>query len=261
MPQNGSTFNLMTPGVKYLLMINIIMWLFDHTNQNLHLIGIDLFDYLALHYWESSTFNPAQVITYMFMHDRTTLVHLAFNMFNLWMFGRMMEQNWGTSRFLMFFCICGIGGALAQEASWTYLYAGKSTADLTIPFFGEDITNNGTLSRFSINGCKIDGLENPRDFLLAFPTTVGASAGTFGIMVAFAMTFPNIPLYFFFIPFPIKAKYMIGFFIVLEVFEALFRTGGLSDNVAHLAHLGGVLFGVLLILWWRKTGEDRGPLF
>lgn len=249
----------MTPGVKVLIMLNLLIWLFDITNVRRHLLGVDLHEMFALHYWEASSFNPFQFISYMFLHDRTNFLHVFLNMFNLWMFGNMMEQRWGTMRFLTFYFVCGIGGALLQQAAWSTLFVGKTTADLCIPAFGYDITSGGAQTHFNIGGVgMIDSIEALRDLLMNLHTAIGASGATFGVLVAFAMTFPNLPLYLMFIPIPVKAKYMVGAFIAFEV-VSLFV--GRNDGIAHLAHLGGVIFGVLLILLWRKSGEDDGPAF
>ena len=219
-------------------------------------------------YRHSDSFKPFQMISYMFLHDRSGIMHVFFNMFNLWMFGSMMERHWGTARFLLFYFICGIGGAVAQQAAWSTMFVGESTSDLCISVFGSDITNGGATTSFNINTgthnipniVHFDSTEGLRRFIMEYmtPLVVGASGATFGVMTAFAMVFPNLPLFFFFIPIPIRAKFMIGFFIVLEVVETFART---SDGIAHLAHLGGVLFGVLLILWWRRTGEESGPMY
>lgn len=268
MSQNRSPLFDLGPGVKNLIIINLLIWLFDITNCNKHLIGIDLHAVFGLHYWESDSFKPFQMISYMFLHDRGGIMHVFFNMFNLWMFGSMMERHWGTARFLLFYFICGIGGAVAQQAAWSTMFVGESTSDLCISVFGSDITNGGATTSFNINTgthnipniVHFDSTEGLRRFIMEYmtPLVVGASGATFGVMTAFAMVFPNLPLFFFFIPIPIRAKFMIGFFIVLEVVETFART---SDGIAHLAHLGGVLFGVLLILWWRRTGEESGPMY
>lgn len=273
MLQNRNSY--LEPGIKAIIMLNVLIWLFDYTNFSKQLFAFDMQDLFGLHYWESDNFKPWQLVSYMFLHDRTSLTHIFFNMFNLWMFGNLMEQKWGTQRFLLFYFVCGIGGSLVQEAVWSFMYAGKTTAELSAMLFtAGDITNGGLQTQFNIglpNGSTmhIDSINALRAFICQCltPVTVGASAGAFGVMVAFAMTFPNIPLYFFFIPIPIKAKYMIGAFVAIELIDAIFRSGiwgshGLAvDNVAHIAHLGGIVFGALLILWWRKTGEDSGPMY
>ncbi|MCQ2206823.1 MAG: rhomboid family intramembrane serine protease [Paludibacteraceae bacterium] len=268
MSQNRSPLFDLGPGVKNLIIINLLIWLFDITNCNKHLVGLDMHALFGLHYWELDTFKPFQMISYMFLHDRASLTHVFFNMFNLWMFGSMMERHWGTARFLIFYFICGIGGAVAQQVAWSTMIVGQSTADLCISVFGTDITNGGTVTSFPINIgstkfpniIQLDSIDALRQFIIDYktPLVVGASGATFGVMTAFAMCFPNLPLYFFFIPIPIKAKYMISFFVLLEIVESFVRT---TDGIAHLAHLGGVLFGILLILWWRRTGEDQGPMF
>lgn len=249
----------MGPAVKYLIMFNVLVLVFDITNCNKHLLGIDMHQLFGLHYWETTEFKPFQFISYMFLHDRASFLHIFFNMFNLWMFGNLMERRWGTQRFLLFYFVCGIGGALLQQAAWSTMFVGKSTADLCLPAFGYDITNGGTLTTFNINN-QIYAIDELRNLLMNYeaPICIGASGATFGVMVAFAMTFPNIEMFLMFIPIPIKAKYLIGAFVVLEIVETFTRT---NDGICHLGHLGGIIFGVLLILLWRKTGEDNGPVF
>jgi hypothetical protein len=143
----------------------------------------------------------------MFMH--AGFAHLFFNMFALWMFGRVMEQAWGTKRFLLYYLVCGVGAGLVQEAG------------------------------------QVLGLISP------YAMTVGASGAVYGILLAFGMTFPEERLFIIPIPFPIKAKYFVMFYAALEVFQGF----GSSDGVAHFAHLGGMLFGLVLILYWRSQAK------
>ncbi len=190
--------------VKYLLIANIALFIID---QLLIMKHVELADSLALFFIGNPRFMPHQFITYMFMHG--SFMHLFFNMFALWMFGRIMEQVWGAKKFLYYYFICGIGAAVTQEVGQV-------------------------LGWIPLNAC-----------------TLGASGAVFGILLAFGLTFPNEKIFIIPIPFPIKAKYFVFFYAAVEVFEFL----AIKDGVAHLAHLGGMLFGALLIFYWKKNKD------
>lgn len=194
------------PVIKTLLLLNVAMFIIDSLCGSV--LHIDLGPVLGLHYALHPLFMPFQLITYMFMHAGFT--HLFFNMFALWMFGRVMENVWGPKRFLIYYLACGIGAAFVQEMG------------------------------------QLLGLISP------YAMTIGASGAVYGILLAFGMTFPNERLFIIPIPFPIKAKYFVCMYAAVEVFEGL----AASDGVAHFAHLGGMLVGALLILYWRgNTGR------
>lgn len=197
----------MPPAVKYLLLANVICYVLGLVLPQVRYAGGSeplLNAMCGLYYFDSPNFAPYQIVTYMFMH--AGLGHLFFNMFALWMFGRVMEQAWGMKRFLIYYFVCGIGAGLIQEAG------------------------------------QLAGVIHP------LAMTVGASGAVYGILLAFGLTFPEERLFIIPIPFPIKAKYFVMLYALLEVFQGL----GASDGVAHFAHLGGMLFGLLLILHWRR---------
>jgi membrane associated rhomboid family serine protease len=176
-------------------------------------------------------FNPAQMITYMFLH--ANFWHLFFNMFGLYMFGRILEEVLGPKRFLFYYFITGLGAAIVQQLMWT----------IEIHPIIESV--NAQLG----NGAAADLLAQKEMFLNQF-ITIGASGAVFGLLLAFGMMFPDQPLFLMFIPIPIKAKYFV---IGYAVFELVFGVGNFSfDNVAHFAHLGGMLFGFFVLLYWRK---------
>lgn len=185
------------PVVKTLLLINLVAFIADS------LLGGFLSHICGLYYIFSPNFQPYQIISYMFMHGGFS--HIFFNMFALWMFGRIMEEYWGGKRFLIYYLVCGVGAGLVQEIG------------------------------------QLVGLINP------YANTIGASGAVYGILLAFGMTFPNEKLFIIPIPFPIKAKYFVMLYAVIEILEGF----GASDGVAHFAHLGGMLFGLLLILYWK----------
>lgn len=217
---------------KNLIAINVLMFLallaFERS-------GIDLNNLLGLHLFLAPDFRPYQLVTYMFMHGGFT--HILFNMYALWVFGSVLERVWGPSRFLLYYIVVGVGAGLVQEAV-QYLYYATTLAQYM---------------QVNLGG----GLIVPMAEYLNLWTTVGASGAVYGILLAFAMTFPNESLFVIPFPFPIKAKYFVLIFGAVELFTGLSNNAG--DNVAHFAHLGGMIFGLFMILYWRKKGKIDGP--
>ena len=212
---------------KNLLIINVLCFFGMLVAKR---YGIDVENLLGLHFFLASDFNLSQLISYMFMH--ANFQHIFFNMFAVWMFGRV--QVWGPKRFLTYYLICGIGAGLIQELVQYLEYA-------------------FTLSNYDSVNLGIAGGIIPMEEYLNMMTTVGASGAVYGILLAFGMLFPNSQMFIFPLPFPIKAKYFVIGYAVLELFLGL---GG-GDGVAHFAHLGGMLFGLILIIYWRKKNGNQ----
>ena len=220
------------PVTKHLLIINFLLWFAAIVLKRT--AGIDLQDWLGLHFWRATDFNAAQFITYMFMHDTSGLAHVFFNMFSLWMFGRIIEQVMGAKRYLFYYISCGLGAALIQQLAWEYdlrdmiaaVNVGKTVIDAT----GQVITYNNFI-------------------------TVGASGAVFGILLAFGVLFPNMPMYIIPFPFPIKAKWMV---LGYGVIELLFGVAGVMAGVAHFAHLGGMIVGFFILWYWKRSGALGG---
>ena len=222
-------FRVLPLVVKNLLIINILMFVAAFTFER---FNIDLTDILGLHFFKASDFRFYQLFTYMFMH--ANFGHLFFNMFALWMFGNTLENIWGSKRFLLFYMVCGIGAGICQEVVQYIQYA-------------------TTLSNYaSVN---LGNQVVPMSTYLNMMNTVGASGAIYGLLLAFGMMFPDSRIYLYFL-FPIKAKWFVIGYAVLELIMGI---GG-ADNVAHFAHLGGMLFGLILILYWNKHGVN-GPDF
>ena len=221
-------FRVLPTIVKHLLIINVLMFLAYVT---LARFNIDLNDILGLHFFKASDFRIYQLVTYMFMHGN--FGHLFFNMFALWMFGNTLENIWGSKRFLLFYVVCGIGAGLCQELVQYIQYATSLAQYETVNMGGRIIS---------------------MDSYLNMMTTVGASGAIYGLLLAFGMMFPDSRIYLYFL-FPIKAKWFVIGYAVLELILGFQGV----DNVAHFAHLGGMLFGLLLILYWRKhpAGPDK----
>ncbi|MBR5081639.1 MAG: rhomboid family intramembrane serine protease [Bacteroidales bacterium] len=221
-------FRVLPPVVKNLLIINVLLYLATFTMNRFH---IDLTDYLGLHFFLASDFKPYQLITYMFMHGN--FEHLFFNMFALWMFGNTLENIWGSKRFLLFYMVCGIGAGLCQEVVQYIQYA----------------TTLAQYDSVNLGGGQVISMAS----YLNLMNTVGASGAIYGLLLAFGMMFPNSMIYLYFFV-PIKAKWFVIGYAVIELVSG-FIGGG---NVAHFAHLGGMLFGLILILVWKKKGKLYG---
>lgn len=219
---------------KNLIAINVLVFL---ATIVLDRYGYDLNSLLGLHLFLADDFKPFQIVTYMFMHGG--FMHLFFNMFALYMFGRVLEMVWGPKRFLIFYMFTGVGAGIIQEIV-QYLYYSTQLSMYSGVDFGA-------------------GLIVPMAQYLNMWVTVGASGAVYGILLAFAMNFPNERLFVIPFPFPIKAKYFVLIFGAIELFTGLGNSAG--DNVAHFAHLGGMLFGLILILYWRKKGYINGPFY
>ena len=217
-------FRVLPPVVKHLLIINAILFLATFT---LNRFNIDLSDYLGLHFFLAKDFMPYQLFTYMFMH--ANFEHIFFNMFAVWMFGNTLENIWGSKRFLLFYIICGLGAAVSQEVVQFIDF------EMRTDWQGLAILNDGM-----------------REVLNTW-NTVGASGAVYGLLLAFGMLFPNSRIYLYFL-FPIKAKWFVIGYAVIELLSGFFTSG----NVAHFAHLGGMLFGLILILIWKKKGKLYG---
>lgn len=272
-----SGFNVLPTVIKNLLIINGLFFLATIVFELK--LNIDLTNILGLHYFFSEDFRPYQLITYMFMHG--SFAHIFFNMFALWMFGNVLENVWGAKRFLIYYVICGIGAVLLHytihyfeiQPTLTALneYIQYPAADKFKELFAsgtldfsaihekqafQEILNNYQTQLLS--GDSEKSLQTSIDFVLEYkkeflnaPVVVGASGSVFGLLLAFGMMFPNSLIYMYFF-FPIKAKYFVILYGAIELFGAV--NSSETDNIAHYAHLGGMLFGFILIKIWKKKG-------
>ena len=220
--------------IKQLIIINVIFYFGSKFIGNLG------YDILALHYYENEKFLISQFITHMFMHGSPS--HILFNMFGLWMFGSPLEQMWGRQKFLFFYISCGLGAALLQMLVY---YSQIQTLYQVIEL------NNLSLSDPQL----ILNFMSERDYsnaITAFNSVmVGASGAIYGVLVAFAFSFPNSKLILLFLPFPIKAKFFVPLLILIDLFFGIssFSVG----PIAHFAHVGGSIIGLIMVLYWRKN--------
>lgn len=243
-----SIFSALPPVTKNLIIINFIVWLAMLIVPSR--LGVDFIAMGGLHYFKAPDFNPVQLITYMFMHSTDTFAHLFFNMFTLWMFGVTLERVLGSSRYLFFYISVGIGAALFQELVWSFTWERQ-----LLSWVGRSTGYPMDILREALHSGELTEWQDY--FLNRFDVTIGASGAVYGILLAFGMLFPNRPLYLMFVPVPIKAKWMV---IGYGIIEILLGVGG-NDGVAHFAHLGGMIFGFFLIYYWKKSGAVKGDYF
>ena len=237
----------MPPVTKNLIIINVLFFLGKMVAVR---YGVDLDNLLGLHFFFAPDFRFYQLVTYMFMHGGIT--HILFNMFAVWMFGRVMESYWGSRRFLIYYFVCGIGAGLVQEGV-QYIYYLVKDVDSFAYAIGE-MDGNKVINWRLPDGPNLNIFPNERLFsieaYLNAWTTIGASGAVYGILLAFGMSFPNEQMFVFPLPVPIKAKFFVIGYAAIELWLALNNSG---DGVAHFAHLGGMIFGLLLILYWRNN--------
>lgn len=273
------SFKVLPEVVKNLLIINGILFLAMKVMEN---SGIDLNDILGLHYFGSEKFRVYQLVTYMFMHG--SFMHILFNMFAVWMFGAAIENVWGPKRFLTFYIITGLGAAVAHYgivyfemqpalAYFDNYIANPSfeslqtllTSDAFRSFSSTDMIDHYNAFTREFNSMlgsnpdqalrlSVDYMKQLRVDSLNAPVVVGASGAVFGLLLAYGMTFPNSIIYLYF-AIPIKAKYFVILYGALELFSGIANVAG--DNVAHFAHLGGLVTGIILILYWKNKNKRR----
>ena len=218
---------------KNLLIINILAFFAMYVLKGA--TGVDLNNLLGLHFFMASDFQVYQLVTYMFMH--ANFEHILFNMFALWMFGCVVENVWGPKKFLFYYIFCGIGAGMLQEIAQFFSVYIELNSQQPMGVFEAF----GWMSKLSH---QLNGL-----------TTVGASGAIYSILLAFGMLFPEERIFIFPLPIPIKAKWFVIGYAGIELFSALATPG---DHVAHLAHLGGMIFGFFLIRYWRKHPQNGG---
>lgn len=202
MAQLGTSNSRITPIVLNLIIINALVYVAQMIMDK----TIGLTNYLALYSYQSEFFKPYQLVTHMFTHDPSSIFHILFNMYALWMFGVVLERVWGPKKFLIFYLVCGLAAGVAQ------------------------------MFTMGING-----------------SAVGASGAIMGLLAAFAYLFPDTKFYILPFPFPIKAKFMVMIYAAIDLFGGFHP--GASDNIAHFAHLGGMVMGFILVIIWGKINN------
>ncbi len=267
-----SGFSVLPPVVKNLLIINGLCFFANVVIEMRFNYSIN--EALGLYYPTSSHFKPYQLITHVFMHG--SFMHLFFNMFSLWMFGNVLENYWGPKRFFVYYFATALGAAalligvngieVHSLQNAIDAYASNPNIDSFVQLMDMDkgLAHNNYVVDFinqwqtqPNNPQYIQGSTEIADALLQRKLnvpTVGASGAVFGLLLAFGMLFPNTELFLMFIPIPVKAKYFVIFYGAIELYQGIANNP--TDNVAHFAHLGGMLFGFILIKIWNKTNRN-----
>ena len=266
-----SRFEILPTVIKNLLIINVLCFLAQETFNSPNL-AFSIEDTFALHAWQSELFKPWQLITHLFMHG--TWTHIFFNMLALWMFGSVLENVWGSRRFLVFYLVCGLGAALIHLLFLSYEmmplmrdYSAVIQEQASVNGHYPALTNfidkypmgfieKDNLLRYLRDGLVPEGTYN--DLIRKVNNyyqgslngaTVGASGSVFGILAAFGYLFPNTYIYIYML-IPVKAKWVVLFYGAVELWEGIRNSAG--DNVAHWAHIGGAIVGLLIVITWNK---------
>ena len=234
--------------IKHLVIINVIFFF------STFIFGNIVYDLFALHYFENEKFEYWQLLSHMFMHGNIN--HILFNMFGLWMFGSPLEKMWGKNKFLFFYISAGLGAAALQMIMYYVQFSSISDQIIHVGY-GTD----------SLNKLLNEGLYDPRilevvnesdliDLIRNYNSSmVGASGAIYGILVAFALIFPNSELFILFLPFPIKAKFLVPILILGDIFFG-FSSYSVGP-IAHFAHIGGALTGFLIMWYWKKNQFNK----
>jgi rhomboid-like protein len=225
---SGNSIQRSSPVVFNLIIINVLVFV-----AQLMITSFNVTEWGSLHYYKSSLFYPHQLITSFFMHDTGNYGHIIFNMICLFTFGTMLERHWGSKRFLIFYLVCGIGSSIIVE--------------LSIPFSAQQFAKSAEALQYGGNTAEV--IEAYKQQYSA----LGASGAIMGLEAAFVYLFPNTLLYVMFIPVPVKAKYVIPAFMLIDLFGISYRIAG--DNIGHFAHLGGALVGFIIVIIWNRTNK------
>jgi membrane associated rhomboid family serine protease len=239
------------PVTKNLLIINLLLYLLSIVMSNQ---GVDLSALLGTHYFNSPLFEPYQIITHMFMHSMLDFTHILFNMLMLVMFGAFLEREWGAKRFFIFYFASGLGAiVLYNSIGFWEMYQLKkeiSQAGIDIQVLNNKIVHQH-FTQFEVEHMSS---QVRRYIELSYSTMIGASGALFGVLAGFALLFPNMKLMLLFPPIPIRAKYLVGIYLIYEIYSSFYRG---NDQVAHLAHVGGAIVGMVLVLIWKRQGRNR----
>lgn len=238
-----------TPVVKQLLIINIIFF-----------IGTQFVPiaetYFALYYFENPAFKPWQPLTHMFMHG--SIMHIAFNMFGLYSFGSTLEHFWGSKKFLFFYLSCGLGAALIHTAANYYQF--HAGLNVLVDNGADKAAVLKTLAegKYSQQWVQLLGQSDFSNFIQSYMIpAVGASGAIYGLLAAFAFMFPNAELLLMFIPVPVKAKYFVPVLVLLDLFSGITGSSVMGGGIAHFAHVGGALFGIIMVWFWKKNQFNK----
>ncbi len=238
-----------TETVKQLIIINILFFI------GTQIVGDAAYKMLAMYFPENKDFQFWQPISHMFMHGG--FMHIFFNMFALYSFGSALEHFWGSQKFLFFYISCGLGAALLHTGINYYFFTEGMDTIVANGFTKAEVLNLLNEGKINTQWQEILTVSQFQNFISAYSgVVVGASGAIYGVIVAFAFMFPNAELALMFIPVPIKAKYFVPGLVLVDLYlgvsgQSIFGSGG--PGIAHFAHVGGALFGFLIMWYWKKN--------
>ena len=238
----------LTDAIKHLLILNVLLFI------AVQLYGTQLYQWLALWFVENENFGWWQFVSHMFMHDNQGIWHILFNMYALWAFGTPLERMWGRNKFLFFYFSAGLGAALIHTAVNYYYFNEGIEALVNAGIDKDSVINLISDGRYMPDWYNVAPKSTIDNFLSAYTTpAVGASGAIYGILVAFGMSYPNSELFLIFLPIPIKAKYFIPVLIGIDLFSGVTGYSIFGSGIAHFAHVGGALFGFIMMWYWKKN--------
>lgn len=239
-----------TETIKHLIIINVLFFLATFA------VGPMVQEQMALYFPKNENFALWQFVSHMFMHG--SFMHILFNMYGLWAFGSPLEQMWGRNKFLFFYFSAGIGAGLIytgvnyfqfQQVYQSLINLGLTEVDI------QGILASGKYNQELLNYVSADQLNH--FYNIFHIPAVGASGALYGVLVAFAMLFPNAELMLIFVPFPIKAKYFIPIIVGLDLFSGVTGFSIFGGGIAHFAHVGGAVIGYIIMNYWKKNQFRR----
>lgn len=235
-----------TDAVKHLLIINVLFFIATQ------LMGQQMYDLFSLWFPKNEHFQLWQIVTHMFMHGG--FMHILFNMYALWAFGTPLEQIWGKGKFFFFYFSAGLGAALIHTLVNYYYFNEGMQALVEQGYNQAEILNILSQGKYDTSWANVISESTLQNFIGSYMTpAVGASGAIYGVLVAFAMMFPNAELMLIFLPIPIKAKYFIPVIIALDLFSGVTGYSIFGQGIAHFAHLGGALFGFIMMWYWKRN--------
>ena len=239
-----------TDTVKHLIILNALFFAASS------LLGLDLNNFLGLYFPENEHFGIWQYLSHMFMHGG--LMHIIFNMYALWAFGSPLEQLWGRNKFIFFYFSAGLGAGLIYTAVNYFQFNNIYNDLINLGLQSSDIQSLLTSGRYNPDILNQIPEKKLLEFFQIYNTpAVGASGAIYGVLVAFGMTFPNSKLALIFFPVPIAAKYFIPVLIAIDLFSGVTGFSIFGGGVAHFAHVGGALIGLIIMLFWKNNQFKR----
>ncbi len=235
-----------TEAIKHLLIINVLFFIATQV------YGDQMYQWFSLWFPQNENFGFWQVLTHMFMHGG--LMHIVFNMYALWAFGTPLERMWGRNKFLFFYISAGLGAALLHTGINYYYFNEGMSAIVNSGISKKEVVDIISAGKYMPDWYNLASKSTIDNFIGAYNTpAVGASGAIYGILVAYAFSYPNSELMLIFLPVPVKAKYFVPVLLLLDLFSGVTGYGIFGQGIAHFAHIGGAIAGFIMMWYWKKN--------